>query len=364
MKILCVTDQLEGSRESLIEGIFRGGLREQCQVYLVNFSRELRQPELSGYDIRLPYGCKRRGAAARIAALVELQDFDIVIVRNFFPVLRSFVQLRDRYRFRLGFWNTFPHTFRRYFEAQQERRALLRKSIEYRVRSWLEQRLVQRCDFLMVMSPQFKASFFDQVALKCHYLPMGFRLEDLPSCQPLENRVRKFIYVGTVDPLRRTELIVAAMIAMPEEFHLDIYTQSDNAAVEALRNIRDPRVTLCPPLPREQLMALMATYDVGIGLIPENPLYNVSSPTKTVEYYAVGLPAIINYLPEYTALFDGESAFFCAFETESIQGAVRQALGTSKAELIAMGRKGQETVRARRDYQVLSAQLYQFLQTL
>ena len=24
---------------------------------------------------------------------------------------------------------------------------------------------------------------------------------------------------------------------------------------------------------------------------PENALYNVSSPTKTVEYYAVGLPA-------------------------------------------------------------------------
>ena len=105
----------------------------------------------------------------------------------------------------------------------------------------------------------------------------------------------------------------------------------------------------------------MSKYDIGIGLIPENDLYRVSSPTKTFEYYSVGLPVIIDYLPEYVSLFKEENAFFCHFEKMDIQRVVRDALNTSKEVIFEMGLKGKKIVKEQRDYSVLSRKLYNFL---
>lgn len=364
MKVLCITDQYQTSKESLIEGIFRGALRQHCTIFVVVFSREAREVTLDGNEICLPYRYKKRGAAGVLEKHLDLHQMDVVIVRNFFSVLRSFLQVKSCYSFRLGFWNTFPHSFRRYFQALQEHRAVLRKRLEYQVRSYLEKRLVGQCDFLIVMSEEFKRSFYDHLAIAYHTLPMGFDLGGLPESIPSQPLAKRFVYIGTIDSLRKTDLIIKAMTELEEEFVLDIYTQSENDEVAWIRKLGDARVRLCPALPRPELFQRLAGYDVGIGLIPENPLYNVSSPTKTIEYYAVGLPALVNYLPEYLNLFDQESAFFCAFTKEGIQQAVRQILRTGKEELLAMGHRGKQRVDETRNYGVLSKQLFEFLQSL
>lgn len=364
MKILCVTDQFETSRQSAIEGIFKERLREYHTVFIVYWSRELKSPRISGYDLYLPYRYKKRGSASIIEKLIDLFAIDIVIVRNFFPVLKSLLKLKKTYSFHIGFWNTFPHTFRRYFQAQQQNKAVFRKLIEYHCKTYIEKKLLACCDFLIVMSDEFKKFFFSDISIKHYILPMGFNPDNLPECEQIDNTVRKFIYTGTVDELRKTDLIVEAMAELKEEFVLDIYTQSDNETVETVRKINDPRITLYPSLNRESLLLKMVDYDVGIGLIPENSLYNVSSPTKTIEYYAVSLPAILNYLPEYKSLFDEESAFFCDFRKEDIQRTVINILKKKKRELLCMGRQGREIVRQKRNYKLLAEDLSLFLNNI
>jgi len=366
MRILCVTDQYAGSCHSSIEGIFNGPLRESCDIQIVFFSRECKVAIREDNRFVIPYRYKKRGAAAFLHRHLDLDSFDIVIVRNFFPVLRSFLRIRDRHRFKLGFWNSFPHTFRRYFQAVQEKRSVLRKRIEYAIRSFSEKRMVSSCDFLIVMSEEFKRLFFGDVDIACLFLPMGFNPGELPATDTTASSIKKFIYTGSIDTLVKTDLVVEAMAEMPEAFQLDIYTASDNAAVDHIRKIAavDGRIKLIPSLPRQELFKRMAHYDVGIGFKPENPLFTVSSPTKTVEYYAAGLPALVNYLPEYRLLFNELNAFFCDFTSDGIKQGVRRILRTDKKTLVAMGAKGRQKVAAVRNYRILSGRVLDFLQSI
>jgi hypothetical protein len=247
-----------------------------------------------------------------------------------------------------------------------ERKAVLRKRTEYAVRDFFEKRMVRNCDFLMIMSEEFKRLFFQDVGIPYLCLPMGYSASDLPELELAENPVKKLIYTGAIDQLLQTDLLVQAMSELTEPFQLDIYTASDNAAVERIRKIAagDSRIKVLPALPRRELFRRMAGYDVGIGMKPENPVYNVSSPTKTVEYYAIGLPALVNYLPEYRILFDDSSAFFCDFTPDGIREGVRRILQADKKTLVAMGAKGRQTIEEARNYRTLSEQVFNFLQGL
>ncbi len=360
MKILCITDQFEGSDHSSIEGIFGKRLQELCEVSIVFFTRTA-SCRREGNKIYIPYRYKRNAPTKVLNGLIALDQTDTVIVRNLFPVLKDVLRNKRNFNYRVGFWHSFPHSYRRLFEAQKEGRAVVRKAIEYKLRTYFEKKLMGKCDFLITMSQEFKDQFYSDLDIKHLSLPMGVSFDAAPSYTFEVNKVRKFIYTGTVDHLRETELIVGAFAGMEEDFALDIFTRSDNAVTKRIRNCGDPKITIHPAVPRGELLKKMQQYDIGIGLIPENSLYRVSSPTKTLEYYSVGLPALINYLPEYISLFDKESAFFCNFTREDIQTAVRTILKTPKERLIEMGNKGRGIIKEKRDYKVLGEELYSFL---
>lgn len=363
MKILCITDQSENSNHSSIEGIFGTYLKERCEVYLVYFSKTPGQSIIKDANkIYIPYRYKRKNLCKELNKLINLKEVDIVIARNFFSVLKDLLKNKTIYNFRIGFWHSFPHTFRRFFEAQEEHKAVFRKTIEYKLKTHLEKKLVRQCDFLIVMSEEFKKTFYPDIVIACFPLPMGVAFDSLPSCKPNNNVPRKLIYTGTVDRLRETDLVVEALSELKEDFVLDIYTQSDNEITRKIKNSRDKRINIYPALPRNELFRKMTDYDIGIGLIPENRLYRVSSPTKTLEYYSLGLPALVNYLPEYVSLFDNESAFFCNFTKESIKKTMREILAAPNNKLFEMGAKGKQVIKEQRDYKILSEKLYDFLE--
>jgi len=364
MKILCITDQFENSNHSSIEGIFGIYLKETCEVYTVYFSKFLKHSNISENRIHIPYSSKRKNVCNEISKLINMKDIDIVIVRNFFPVLRDFLKNKIKYNFRIGFWHSFPHTFRRLFEAKEENKAVARKSIEYMIKTYFEKRLIKKCDFLIVMSKEFKDTFYSDIAIPYSLLPMGVNFDNLPSYNSDSNPIKKLIYTGAVDHLRKIDLIIETLSELKEDFVMDIYTQSNNETTKKIEELSDNRINIYPALPRKELFKKMTTYDIGIGLIPDNQLYRVSSPTKTLEYYSIGLPAIINYLPEYISLFDNESAFFCDFTRDSIRETVETALTLSKEKLFEMGMKGKHIVKNQRDYRVLSEKLHNFLKTM
>ncbi|BCB97296.1 hypothetical protein JZK55_22180 [Dissulfurispira thermophila] len=362
MKILCITDQFENSNHSSIEGIFGTYLKEWCkEVYIVYFIKTSTNVSIKENKIYIPYSYKRKNITRELDKIIGLNQIDSIIVRNFFPVLKNVLKNKIRYNYRVGFWHSFPHTFRRLFEAKEENRAVFRKTIEYKLKTYFEKNLVKKCDFLIVMSREFKNTFYPDIDINYLSLPMGVCFNNLPSYKPNSDHLKKFIYTGTVDHLRKTDIIVEAISELKEEFIFDIFTQSSNKTTKKIKNIGDGRINIYPAIPRNELFKRIADYDIGIGLIPENDLYSVSSPTKTLEYYSIGVPVIVNYLPEYVSLFDNMSAFFCDFTKESIRETVQKVLNIPKEKLFAMGLKGKQIVKEQRDYRVLSEKLYNFI---
>jgi glycosyltransferase involved in cell wall biosynthesis len=158
--------------------------------------------------------------------------------------------------------------------------------------------------------------------------------------------------------------LVRAFHATPGDFILDFYTASRNEAVRQVAELRDPRIRLLPAVPRAELFRLMGGYDVGIGLLPDDELYRVSSPTKTFEYYALGLPALLNHLPEYREVFDDQAAFYCDFTVEAIRQKAAELLATPREILIRQGARGRAAVLEKRNYQKMAEGLFDFLRGL
>lgn len=363
MRILLITDQSPGSTHSAVEGIFGGYLKQHCDVDLAYFSREQRSPQAHGTNFILPHRLKRRGAFQGLQAVTDLGGYDAIIVRNLFGALRSVLKNQHRFHYRVGFWESFPHSFRRLYEAKATGRARLRKTIEYAIRHRIENSLLARCDFYFPITETFRQRFRSTLNIPYLPLPMGVDFKDIaPTASPVNiTGPKRFVYIGTIDGLRDVELIFSAFASTPGDFVLDVFTQSDNETVRKIRALGDKRINVHPAQPRAQLMRTLQSYDVGIGLIPPTDLYIVSSPTKTLEYYAAGIPAILNRLPEYEALFNESSAFFCELTAEAISAMVSRIHSMSRKELHQTAHKGREIVMQQRSYAVMAERLYHFL---
>lgn len=365
-RVLLISDQFAPSEHSAVEGIFGAGLPGVAETAVVEFSREAREPQVAGRRAVLPVACRRRGLVAAIEAAWPGRRWDFVVVRNKFAALEQVLAGRRRWRTRVGFWLSFPHTYRRLHEAIVERRAVWRKRIEFHWRDWQEQRLLRRCDFFLPITATLVREFYPNLTIPWLALPMGVDFAGLGGGrrEPRAPGPLRLAYTGTVDALRRLDVIADAVQGVNAPVTVEIYTASENPAVAALRARNDARLRLLPGRARAELFAALTAADVGIGLIPDTRLYRVGSPTKTLEYAALGLVPLLNPLPDYLELFDARSAVFCAFETGAIRETINRLASLPEPELSALGARAREVIRERRDYRQLAANLARFLEQL
>ena len=365
MRILLITDQSPDSDHSAIMGIFNRHLRNHAEVRIVWFSRETELPIHKPGQSTLPWRYRKLPFLWRISPPCRLDNFDVIIVRNLFGTLGELA--RDNRTYLLGFWESFPHSYRRLHEAMLTGRALWRKKIEYVVRQYRERKLLSHIDFYLPITETYRQHFRADVALPYHSLPMGVDPENLPLAitgNPTRNGKLKLIYVGAIDALRGFNILIPALLGSKVEFELDIYTASRNVATTFIIDTAASYVRIHGAVSRRELLYRMADYDLGIALIPANPLYDVASPTKTMEYYAMGLPVLMTPLPEHLALFDRDSGFFCPLSKEGIITQLLTIQSLDREVLIQMGLRGRQTVLAKRSYEVLAKDLHSFLKQI
>lgn len=364
MKILLVSDQSEYSDHSAVEGLFRKAMEPHAEVSIVYFSRVVKIPNLVGGRIILPHSAVRRGLVAMLGKLLDLQQYNFVIVRNHFPALAQV--LAAHLTAKVGFWESFPHSYRRLEEAYLHRLAIWRKRLEYSWRARREKALVSRCDFYLPVTRVFRDEFHATLGIPFHPTPMGIDLSLLPELReeaPDDGPLR-FVYIGTIDALRRCDMVNQAFMAVSGDFVLDYYTGSDNEIVDAIRNCGDPRIRVHDALPRAELFRELAKADVGVCFVPLTRTYIVSNPTKTIEYCALGLPVLSNNVPEYEELLPDDTAFLTDFDYDKIVGRIESVLALSRTEIRAIGKRARGRVLAEREYSVLAERLSAFLSSL
>lgn len=115
----------------------------------------------------------------------------------------------------------------------------------------------------------------------------------------------------------------------------------------------DGHVLLTGWLPQEAALGYAVRAEVGLSPIPRGVLFDVSSPTKLVEYLALGIPSVANDIPDQAQVVAASGAGLCVpMEAAAFAAAARRLLEDRQLAAACAGR-GPPWVLANRTYAIL-----------
>ncbi len=359
-KLLFISDLFKNADHNAIERIFNGYLKEFYEIDLIFFTKDDKEISYKKNKIFIPYSLKK-----------EIQKhltkhYDIIIVRNRFDILKQFAK-KDR-DYKLGFQLSFPHTFRRYYEAQITKKSLFRKKIEYEIKNLYEKSFIKKCDFFLPISNAMKNLFYYDIQIDYFPLPLG--IDPINDTQKEKNLSQKinFIYIGAIDKLRRFDTVLKAFLDIDQNLYkFDIFTPHHTYASNLIQTImpKNRSINLHSSLPRKELAKKIPLYDVGISLIPQTLLYSVASPTKVMEYYEAKIPSLMSKIPECMEIFcHNKEGWLCDFDEKEIKKTIKNIITIPKERIKEMGERGFERLLEKRNYKTLSKDLHLFLSAI
>lgn len=172
-------------------------------------------------------------------------------------------------------------------------------------------------------------------------------------------------YLGTLVRQRRLDVLVdmlheLAARGVDAKLLLigDGATPGDRRLIEerAMRLGLGARLEITGFLPRRAALDLIQTADVCISPFRPSPALEVASPTKLIEYLALGLPVVANSHPDQTEVLRQSRAGVCVpWGGRYFARGVHWLLLRSPAELEAMASRGRQWVASHRSYSSISA---------
>jgi glycosyltransferase involved in cell wall biosynthesis len=106
-------------------------------------------------------------------------------------------------------------------------------------------------------------------------------------------------------------------------------------------------------LPQRTALGYAVRAEVGLSPIPRGTLFDVSSPTKLVEYLALGIPSVANDIPDQQLVITQSGAGLCVtMEAPTFAAAVLQLLDDPE-QASQFARRGPAWVRTHRTYDIL-----------
>lgn len=126
-------------------------------------------------------------------------------------------------------------------------------------------------------------------------------LSPTPVSQPL-----RLVHHGGAAPARGIDRMIRAVMASEADVILDLYLNDvDRRHVGELRELAspDPRIHVLDPVPYEQLIPMLNTYDVGLSFILPNTFNLLHAlPNKTFDYVQARIGIIVGPSPEMARL--------------------------------------------------------------
>lgn len=233
-------------------------------------------------------------------------------------------------------------------------------------------RVMRRADLVLAISEELRRQLIEAgvaagrvvafpLGTECPPMPPEHIVDALREELDLANR-QVVAYMGVIAPERQLDFLirVAALVRVghPKASWLIVGSDSDGEserlrAVAARAGVSDV-VKILGPVARAQVPAYLALADVAVSPIPVNRLFVVSSPTKTVEALAMGVPVVATDIPDHIEVVGASGGgLIVPFNDRLFAEAVMRLL--DDPELAAhMGRAGQEYVRRVRSYDVLA----------
>jgi glycosyltransferase involved in cell wall biosynthesis len=274
------------------------------------------------------------------------------------------------------YWMSFPIV--EGFEARRDALAAQGRWaawLAHAARAFLARRLVYRlllpaADHLFVQSDAMRdwLAGLGIAPARMTPVPMGVdaarfdRAAIVPSLDPRLAGRRVVLYLGRVARARDSEfllevalrlraqlpevlLVIAGEAPSPDEM---VWMRS---AIAARR--LGHHVLLTGWLPQAVALGYAVRAEVGLSPIPRGALFDVSSPTKLVEYLALGIPGVANDIPDQRRVIEESGAGLCVpMQAEAFADATLRLL-RDPALAARCAERGPPWVAAHRTYDIL-----------
>lgn len=183
-----------------------------------------------------------------------------------------------------------------------------------------------------------------------------------PVADPRLDGRRVVLYLGRIAQARRSDFLLDVAEHLKQDVPDLLLVIAGDAAshdemdwmrAEIARRGVQEQVLLTGWLPQRTALGYALRAEVGLSPIPRGTLFDVSSPTKLVEYLALGIPSVANDIPDQQLVIDESGAGLCApMEAAPFAAAVRRLL-EDKALAAEFAKRGPAYVRSRRTYAIL-----------
>jgi glycosyltransferase involved in cell wall biosynthesis len=247
--------------------------------------------------------------------------------------------------------------------------------IQGTIGQWLLYRVVlPRADHVFVQSRQMIADVA-RTGIAPHRMtavPMGVDLDQAqrdnipPSDDPRLAGKKVAIYLGTLDRTRKVEMLFQMLASVRKEMPdvvLVIVGDTEDAPHRAWLESEAERLGVAASviwtgwLPTFEAWRYVRVAQAGLSPFPRGLLLDSASPTKAIEYMALGIPIVVNDNPDQMQLVSEAGCGLCvAMDAVAFAGALMTILGDT-ARARAMGLAGQRYIAENRSYCVLAAEL-------
>lgn len=314
----------------------------------------------------------------KLFGLVRKNKYSFIQVKNKFVVALAAIIASKLYKTKFIYWLSFPFPEASLYRAKE---GTARYPFLYIIRGYVFKFLLYKIIMpaayhVFVQSEQMKKDVMKMgiSSEKLTPVPMGVSLSEFDSTNEKENQdaeiknnenLKSVVYLGTLEQSRGIDFLVRVLdIVLKKQPDTILYLvggdrEEDMAVLkqEASRLGIADSLIITGFLPREEAMKYVNDADVCVSPFRPSKILNSASPTKLVEYMAMGKAVVANDHPEQKYVIEQSKAGICVPYKEDAFASAILALLDNVPESQAMGKRGRKYVEEHRDYKIIADKL-------
>jgi len=313
--------------------------------------------------------------------LINSNQYDIVQVKDKFISTLFIIPFAKLNKSKFTYWLSYPYPEASLYAAKE---GYARHSIFFRVRGHFLKFLLYKfimpaADHIFVQSDQMKKDIITMGINedKLTAVPMG--VEDSLITRPVSSKKvtrsskTTVIYLGTMAKIRKIDFLIKIFKqVIDSQDNIDFLMVGDSEDPNDLEYLKafanklgiSSFIIFTGNLNRENALDYVSNSDICLSPFFPTPILNSTSPTKLIEYMAMGKPVIANDHPEQRMVIQESKGGICVpYEVNAFSNAIIE-LASNPDVSLKMGAAGKNFVRNNRTYSSIANNVEQQYQKL
>jgi len=368
-KLFYITDQDEYIDHSFIAPLFEIYLKKYFDIdilYFTDFKSDFSYRDKHRFVMP---SCDKKCLIKTLESHdILLSDYDFVMVRNDTSLMKEIVTQRDKYGYKALYRFSYPKSNLKLHRDKLKKANTFFAPLRHYFQVQHDIAMINLCDAFLPTSKRMKETFLPLVTIPTIICPPAINPKMIYENIQHEEDEKRFFYAGTVDKTREFETILDAFKEVKNKAWKLHIASRDRCYVEKMLakypSIK-AQISITTAKTKEDLLKGIAKSDIGMALLPNIPVYNSSLPVKIFDYYASGLPCLMTHSPHTDSIFsDCNTAWFCDFSVHKIAKKIDYLCTLSKAEVMEVGKQGQEYLLETRDYERIAKTIAKSLEEI